>query len=87
MAPLQTNSILQIEKELLLSIKIERMMNKITQEEIGKHLGITKSAYQKKETGVVSITLREFLIILYALGGEDCVNTINRNNVLNKIPN
>jgi len=52
----------------LQKLRYERMSRRITQEEMAKALGVTRSSYIKRENGSVKISVEEFSIILKKLG-------------------
>lgn len=52
----------------LQKLRYERMSRKITQEEMAKALGVTRSSYIKRENGSVKISVEEFSVILNKFG-------------------
>lgn len=52
----------------LQKLRYERMSRQITQEEMAKALGVTRTSYIKRENGSVKISVEEFSIILNKFG-------------------
>lgn len=44
-------------------IKLLRIMNQCTQEEISKYLGCTVSTYNRKENSIVDFTAQEYVLL------------------------
>lgn len=66
----------------VLRIKGERIAKGITQEEMANALGITRTAYTKRETGNTPITADELAIIAAKLGvGKDGIGIFFSTNV------
>lgn len=52
----------------LQKLRYERMSRRITQDEMARVLGVSRSSYIKRENGSVKISVEEFSIILNKLG-------------------
>ena len=55
----------------LQKLRYERMSRKVSQEEMAKALGVTRTTYYKKENGDIRISVEEFSTILNKLGIPD----------------
>lgn len=51
----------------LQKLRYERMSRRITQEEMARELGVTRSSYIKRENGSVKISVEEFSLIIKRL--------------------
>ncbi|WP_150284130.1 helix-turn-helix transcriptional regulator [Rummeliibacillus sp. TYF-LIM-RU47] len=52
----------------LQKLRYERLSRKISQEEMAKAIGVTRTTYYKKENGDIRITVDEFSKLLETMG-------------------
>lgn len=52
----------------LQKLRYERLSRRLTQEEMAKAIGVTRTTYYKKETGNIKISVEEFSVLLDVLG-------------------
>lgn len=66
----------------LLRIKAERTANNLTQDELAKKLGWTRSQYAKREAGFVSFSANELIAVAEVLGyNKDNIGIFFKNTV------